>query len=348
MIRLRAHGLGAALRLFGEVALDDGTAGIMLHHPELAIPNRILVDGRDCAGADGSTRRFDVTVPLDLLQGGMQRLGFLRMRRDGGIEPAPANLVALVLSGMQPGGLNHAHMIDTLARLQRPRPPLLSMLPRFESLGDNCEFGVFTKAFGNRRPSLLGYGGTAEWMSTPRRSIAPLCTALLTAFDGLGVPGDLSFERHRGEWISRSKRFDFVFHSGLIEDLEVDELEHRESRRLLLVRRKFLQDFANPAKIFVRRSNGNESEADMRQLRAAMDRLGPAWLLWVDHASEAEPAITATLLGERLLKVSHAALRGYDQADDPDLDRWSETVEAAFMAAELLGPGWKPGSIAVG
>ena len=256
MIRLHAQVLGPRLRLAGEATLDEGTIGIMLHHPDLATPNQILADGRGAAPTQSPATSFDVTVGIDLLAGGMQRLGLLRMRRDGGIEPVQARLADLVFGGMQPGGLNHAHMIQTLAQLDRPRPTLASMLPRFESLGDNCEFGVFTKAFGNRRPSLLGYGGTSEWMQSPRRSIAPLCNALLTSFDGLGEDGDLSFERHRGEWISHSRRFDCVFHSGLFEDLEPEELVHRESRRLLLVRRKFLQDFANPAKIFVRRSNG--------------------------------------------------------------------------------------------
>jgi hypothetical protein len=170
-----------------------------------------------------------------------------------------------------------------------------------------------------------------------------LSNALLAELQGLGEPGDLTFEQHAGEWISRSRRFDFVFHSGLFDSgLRPDELAQREGRRLQFVKRKFLQDLANPWKILVRRSGGFETEAAMRQLRTAMSWTGQAWLLWVDAASEAEPATTVTLLDDRLLRVTHPALRGYEQADDPDLSAWSHAIEATFLVAELVAPGWAP------
>jgi len=342
----QTHMMGSKLRLVGEAVLEAGISGVMLHHPRLAAPTHVLVDGRGATGPAGvRTVPFDVTLPVDLLADGMEQLGFLRMRSDGGVETEPYSIAQVVFPDMQPGGFNHAHMIGRLGQLARPRPAVRDMLARFESLGESRTFGLFAEAFAARPPALLDHGDTGEWMAQPRRSIHDLCFGLAARFEGLGADGDLAFEQRDGEWLSRSRRYRLVFHTGLTDPtMTPDELAAYEGRRLHFARRKFLLDLDDPRKIFVRQSAGMETEADMRQLRAAMTQGGKAWLLWVEAESPHEPAVTVTLVGDRLLKVSHAALHPPAAGVDPDLQGWSDAIEGAFLVAGLVAPGWEPDS----
>jgi len=190
---------------------------------------------------------------------------------------------------------------------------------RFESLGDNCEFGIVQRRCG------------AEPLGPFRFAIVTaenLARALEAGMIDLLDPKLMKVQLSNGRYVAHNREYGITFgHSGLHDgDLGSDRALHLIVRRLQLLTRKLNAVLAGGEKILVFRSRVDDDAVALR-LGAALSRLGPNLLLWV------APAPGADAVG-RVEPLDEGVLKGYIEADsDWDnlaLESWLEVCERAY------------------
>jgi hypothetical protein len=189
----------------------------------------------------------------------------------------------------------------------------------FESLGDNCEFGIVQRRCG------------AEPLGPLRFSIVTaenLVRALDAGLKDLLDPELMEVQLSGGRYVARNRVYDITFgHSGFTEkDVGPDRVLHLIVRRLQLLTRKLRAILAGGEKILVFRSRVDDDAMALR-LGAALSRFGPNLLLWV------APAPAASVAG-RVEPIAGAVLKGYIEADsDWDnlaFETWLTLCERAY------------------
>ncbi len=169
------------------------------------------------------------------------------------------------------------------------------LLSRFESLGEDCEFGLVQRYVGIEPLGLFRFN------YSPRKTLQLL---LQDGLERICSPGCLSLHVNAGqEYIVRISPFGFVYHSFMrVGQIGPEDLLAREYRRLAFLARKFREDAALGEKIFVRQDNVDATEVEMRGLHGALGALGPSFLLWVTTQTPAHPPGTVEYLGDRLMR----------------------------------------------
>ena len=213
--------------------------------------------------------------------------------------------------------------------LERP-----DLMTRFESLGENCEFGLVQRRCG------------ADPLGLFRFSSAPidkLLKALDAGFEGLGLPERLSVELSANgrEYMISDHQFGFLYHAWVMaEDMSPEEVHQRETRRLPLLVRKLLQDLNTGEKIFV--CHGMDSglaPADVRRLATAIRRFGPNTLLWVALADGAHPPGSVDWDSPDLLKGYIDRFAPGQDAHDLSLNCWVTVCRGAYRLWRHRGTG---------
>jgi hypothetical protein len=285
---------------------------------------------------------FRVRMPLDLTCTALDTLHVRCVWATGeSVEErlAPPRRIELDRLGRE--GDNGRHLRRRLDQRGLVKPRARALLDRFESLGDNCEFGIYARDRGavSSRPSLFRFGGSSEFRSTPRAPAEGLSRAIASYFDGLDSASDLELAYHpdMNEWIVSSRRYGFLFHSGhLGETVQRDALLAQQARRLRLSVRAFAELAADPDIVFVRKSNGIETEADMLGHLDALRGLGPARLLWIDQAQDDDDRDRVTLYPDGLIRARIARFADYDNAGRPDHHAWDAVIETAWTVLEAV------------
>ncbi len=300
-----------------------GTSVRLIHQDFGDIEARQLSAEGDC---------FSFLCKLDLARHRLDRCRIVtqdgNLNRAEHVLPPPARIV---IGEMADGGVNRSHLAAALPE-EISKAGIGVLLRRFESFGDNCEFGVFAGMLGDKSLGLFRAGGTSEWMIVPRPGRPTLASALAGAFEGFGTAADLRLEYKDGEFLCFSNKYDFCFHTGEKNPAAaLPELAARQTARLRWLAEKFLEDIANPSKIFVRKSNGAETETQIIELAQAMRRHGQAWLLWVSPATPQEPPGSITIMPNRLMRVTISALSDYKRANRVDALAWLNAITAAHL-----------------
>jgi hypothetical protein len=158
-----------------------------------------------------------------------------------------------------------------------------TLFTRFESLGDDCEFGLVQRHFDADPQDLLRWGST---------DAARLVLGLCRRFDGLGDPAATRLQWHAdvAEYRLHDPRYLSLhtWRSARIEDPAREAALHLSScARLRLLRRKLLDDIAAARRIFVfKTSRGATAPDHVFALHAALRGIGPAPLLCVALATD--------------------------------------------------------------
>jgi acyl carrier protein len=317
---------GPSTRLGGAIAGPLGT-----------ITTILAKDGTPLLTLAPQTGRFDELCGLDLAHQNLTecRLSITFPGSPAAEWPLP-RLPKLIFPALADGAPNRLHLTAAL-RDDITQPTPSELLQNFETLGDNCEFGVFAGMLGDHRASLFRAGGTSEWMTVPRPGQLSLPDAIDNHLAGFAEHGDLRLEYIFGEWMAFSNRYDFCFHTGEKNPAApVPPLATAQLEKLARLKQDFLNDLANPAKIFVRKSNGRETEADIDRLLTALRRHGDPWLLWLAPATETIPPATVTLFPNKLLHVTIANLASYTRADRINALSWFTALTAAHLVLATL------------
>lgn len=160
-----------------------------------------------------------------------------------------------------------------------PAPPPSDITPaelvsEFESLGDNCEFGLVQRFCGVEPLGLFRFSGSR---------IEPLTRALEARLEPIGTEEDLRLDAfYEDDEIQGCSRFydDFIYHTEVAASTcDLEALRARELQKLGYLKRKLLGDLAAAEKIFVRKEGGFDKAMTLYRV---LQGYGPNTLLWVE------------------------------------------------------------------
>jgi tetratricopeptide (TPR) repeat protein len=224
---------------------------------------------------------------------------------------------------------------SSATRLRRAETPLgenaedlRHLLLKFESIGDNCEFGIVQTRFGAETLGLLRWG-----------TIFPgqLIEMLDNRLEGVGLPEN-TFVREDpgGEYVAGDNRY-FHMHTFINHHQAPPEQVHRQMcRRLSFLKEKFIEDLEAAEKIFVyKTSDEHADDQDLQAIWSAMQAYGPNRLLCIRPTEETEQSGQVELVAPRLM---HGTIEGLTPAfdDTAKLDDHLEAWLTACRAADRI------------
>lgn len=216
------------------------------------------------------------------------------------------------------------------------------LLLKFESMGQDCEFGMVQRRYGAEPLGLFRWNAVRA---------SALIKALSVEFAGLGLPEHtvLSMWDHYEYYLS-DLRWGFGFHTFLSKfEQDEDTVYRKMCARLVFLKDKFLLDLRAAEKVFVFKS-ANMDLSTMQDLHAAMRAYGPVRLLYVqpitcrlleypDHKAGHVYELKSGLFVGYLPRLGFTAAGTWDIAFDDwlDLCRAFGTAQTSSMALEAVG-----------
>ncbi|MGE7416924.1 hypothetical protein [Methylobacterium tarhaniae] len=198
-----------------------------------------------------------------------------------------------------------------------------SLLGAFESLGDNCEFGIAQRYAGTDPLGLF------RLSSAP---IADLVHAVETRFSHYGGPGDIEVRVGAGGYLfCHSRRYRFAYHTGdTAPRTKPADILDREIRRVAYLKERLLADLAEGEKILVRKGPPEETDGAVRRLLTALRAIGPVTLLRVCAAEGSHAPGQVVWRGEGLMEGALPHFAPYAAATDADLPGWLAVCGRAY------------------
>ncbi len=202
-----------------------------------------------------------------------------------------------------------AELASKTPRSSSPRPPAVitpvptlpaaamndaELIQQFESLGDNCEFGLVQRFVGAEPLGFFRF----NYASLPM-----LMQMLDSEFRDIDRPEDVELVRASAadtELIVRNRRYGYRYHT-FRHDPDPDQVRAQQLRVIPFLRDKLIADLRAGEKIFVRK--GIRSAEEAAALARLMRRYGPTTtLLWIMPEDEANPRGSVRVLETGLLQ----------------------------------------------
>ena len=194
----------------------------------------------------------------------------------------------------------------------------VALLSRCESLGDSCEFGFVQRKLGIDQLGLFRFTGSGD----PLR----IADAIRDDFKGFAEADDLEAGELLGEWVVKSRLYEFVLHTGRFPyAISEADIRRKESIKLRYLARKFVEDLIDAEKLFVRRVEDGR-ERGMHELFAAMRERGPNRMIWVTLADDANPHGTIREVADGLYRGYIGYLAPLDRALENRPDQWVDLL----------------------
>jgi hypothetical protein len=216
--------------------------------------------------------------------------------------------------------------------LPRPPAPIASALPRdqlitrFESLGDNCEFGLVQRRLEAEPLGLFRF----SFIELPL-----LLRGLRCGFEGLGDPRttEVTIEGKNREFMVRASVYSMTYHTFQHEDqISLDAVRQQQTTRLNFLKRKLMEDVTGGEKIFVLKRFPALRPEEVLPLYATLNELGRNWLLWVVPADSTHPPGTVETLLPGLLRGYIDRFAPHENAHEMSMPVWTAVCEAAWRA----------------
>jgi tetratricopeptide (TPR) repeat protein len=185
---------------------------------------------------------------------------------------------------------------------------LAKVLTKFESLGDDFEFGLV------QRQARAEPMGLFRWARIPTRNLLNL---LKTRFDGVGQAEftDLYTEVD-GEFWTKDTRYNMKTRTFVYETDPLDErrkrFAHVMGSRFRFLRDQLIEDLETASKIFVIKSKAALAPQDIEALYTALNDYGPNWLLYVRSSDARHRPGSLRRLHDRLMIGHVIAKPGID------------------------------------
>lgn len=168
------------------------------------------------------------------------------------------------------------------------------LLSRFESLGDNCEFGVV------QRYARIEPLGLFRWNST---TLPALMAVLGEEFANVDPENVELYTHKNGEFMVRLPPWGFQYHTHLFEgSIEPERLREQQVKVIGFLKRRMLEDLRSGEKIFVRKGTDTRATQAVLDLHRQLLRYGRNTLLWVIPEDESHPAGMVEVLETGLLR----------------------------------------------
>jgi hypothetical protein len=201
---------------------------------------------------------------------------------------------------------------------------------KFESVGENCEFGLFQRRCDAEPLGLLRFSSTF---------MRNLIRGVESGFADLGEQEDIDPRLEGGprkEFMIHEQKYGLVYHTFVYEgERSVWLMREQEAARLKFLRRKFIEELEAAEKIFVYRYGGAATEEQILPLLMALTRYGPATLLWVVAAERGRPPGTVEVLMPGLMKGYMDRFAPEDNAHDLSFDGWLRLCANACVLHDL-------------
>lgn len=201
---------------------------------------------------------------------------------------------------------------------------------KFESLGENCEFGLFQRRCDVEPLGLLRFSSTF-----PRN----LIRGIENGFENLGEVDTIEPRLEGGprkEYMIHEKKYGLVYHTFVYEGQRSPwQMREQESARLKFLRRKFMEELAAGEKIFVYKFNGAMTKEEILPLHMALNRGGPATMLWVVPAEPDRPTGTVEVVMPGLLKGYIDRFAPESNAHDFSFEGWLQVCANACILGGL-------------
>jgi len=275
------------------------TTSIVFSHPDAGRPSDF--------GQSDDTRLLAVSV---------ERLSLSRIRTG-----APGRLI---------GGTGGIAIADFESRVGLPPDRFIL---NFESLGDNCEFGLVQRRCG-AEPflSLLRFAG----MELPN-----LLHALDVAMQNFGDPANVEIkldDKTRPEFVVHERRYQASFHTFRYQG-ETNEgaLLAGETKRLAYCARRFIGELKRGNKIFVVKRNEALQKDEILPLFSALSSYGRNFLLWMVPADSDHASGCVEVVIPGLFKGFINRFAPHEDAHDLLLEDWLEVCANAYRSAREDG-----------
>jgi hypothetical protein len=159
---------------------------------------------------------------------------------------------------------------------------LKTVFAGFENLGDNCEFGIAQRCAGIEPLGLFRFSGTAH--------LPAITAAIESGLEKFGEPGDVELFGDKDSHISVHIRSANTIYATPIRwsGADAEAVLRKETTKIGLLKRKFIEDLEDGNKIFVRKGLRDKPE-QIRALSDALRNYGPNTLLWVTEADAEHP-----------------------------------------------------------
>jgi hypothetical protein len=207
------------------------------------------------------------------------------------------------------------------------------LMLNFESLGQNCEFGLVQRACGAEPQGLLRYVGI---------SINRLLNGLDFGFDGVDDPALLRTFAGPGatpEWLLQHDRYGMTAHSfQRVEAIGAAEMLEQYVQRLRFQRRRFLEVLESGQNLFVFQREAHMTEAHALPLLTMLRSYGPNALLFVTMEPDA-PSGSVDLLGAHLYRGNIEKLAPVQDARQFELASWVSICANAYRLWRETGHG---------
>lgn len=196
----------------------------------------------------------------------------------------------------------------------------------FESLGENCDFGLIQRFAGVEPLGIYRFSGT---------NLYQLLSALDNEFEGVGDPENFSLvlagPADRREFMVGERSIG-GYHTFIYEgEMEPDEVRSRQVTHLKFLRRKILEDLKTAEKIWVWKEAIPSHPDRIFTLLETLQRFGPNKLFWATMGNKTNPPGTVERLGPDLI-------RGYVKPRPEEGSRepfpaipWFEACEDAYQ-----------------
>jgi hypothetical protein len=197
---------------------------------------------------------------------------------------------------------------------------------RFESLGENCEFGLFQRRLGAEPLGLLRFA------SAP---LPVLLRALRKRLSGLGRPEfvQVALSATGEEYMVRDTRFGFEYHAWVeVGAMSPEAIHAREAKCLPLLARKLVEDLTEGRKLFVYHALEPVQESHAAELAEVIRTYGPGTLLWVECAGAAHRPGRIVRIGPGLLKGYIDRFAPGENAHDFSFEGWLAVCRSALAA----------------
>ncbi len=203
-------------------------------------------------------------------------------------------------------------------------------LSRFESLGDNCEFGFFLRQAGDERSSFF------RWVYVPDYS-----KMVLFFRSRLSNPFNLYHLLPLQDHMVQTSKYKFGYHSemqSLISDgkrsfyVDKDRMKAvylHEQGKVKYLREKLLYTLKNEDKIFVVKTPNNSQGSEIKSLAKEIGKLGDCKLLRVMSTNKKRKISSVRKVNKTLYYGYIDKFAHYDTSNIVSFDCWMSTLKEA-------------------
>ncbi len=232
-------------------------------------------------------------------------------------------------------GLEADRPLDEADTRDPPTAPVeeRAVLERFQSLGNNCEFGLVQKSAG------VGGLGLLRWSATGPE---PLMAGLADDFRMMGEPGNIQLTDHDGEYFYTDLKYQIHSHTFIkVAGSDQQQVERDLTGRTRFLRRKMIEDLEIGEPIWIYNSHKDHPPAtsdSVKLLATALAARGPNILYWVVPAfREGREPGTVEWIAPTLLKGYSGLYSSFDNRPLSARAQWLALCRAALALVDARG-----------